>query len=113
MRPLMSAPIPVILASCTCFRSNSRRRFIPRGPWEAVYLIEGLLANTSDIQPSTVRADTQGQNFPVFVLATLFGSDMMPRIRNFKDLIFFRASDKIAYPHIDQLFGESDRNVID
>ena len=40
----------------------------------------------------------QGQNFPVFILATLFGSDMMPRIRNFKDLIFFRASDKIAYP---------------
>lgn len=30
-----------------------------------------------------------------------------------KDLIFFRASEKIAYPHIDQLFGESGRNVID
>ncbi|MFD0662317.1 Tn3 family transposase [Thermocatellispora tengchongensis] len=38
---------------------------------------------------------------------------MMPRIRNFKDLIFFRASEKIAYPHIDQLFGESGRHVID
>lgn len=37
----------------------------------------------------------------------------MPRIPNFKDLIFFRASEKIAYPHIDQLFGESGRNVID
>jgi TnpA family transposase len=49
----------------------------------------------------------------VFALATLFGFDLMPRIRNFKDLIFFRASEKIAYPHIDQLFGESGRNVID
>ncbi len=88
-------------------------RFIPCGVWEAVHLIEGLLANTSDIQPSTVHADTQGQNFPVFALATLFGFDLMPRIRNFKDLIFFRASEKIAYPHIDQLFGESGRNVID
>ncbi|HEY1320691.1 MAG TPA: Tn3 family transposase, partial [Streptosporangiaceae bacterium] len=29
-------------------------RFIPCGVWEAVHLIEGLLANTSDIQPSTV-----------------------------------------------------------
>ncbi|MFG6200341.1 Tn3 family transposase [Nonomuraea sp. JJY05] len=65
------------------------------------------------IQPSTVHADTQGQNFPVFALATLFGFDLMPRIRNFKDLIFFRASEKIVYPHIDQLFGESGRGVID
>lgn len=88
-------------------------RFIPCGVWEAVYLIEGLPANVSDIQPSTVHADTQGQNFPVFTLATLFGFDLMPRIRNFKDLIFFRASEKIVYPHIDQLFGESGRNVID
>ncbi|MFI6739896.1 transposase [Nonomuraea sp. NPDC050451] len=87
-------------------------RFIPCGVWEAVYLVEGLLANASDLQPSTVHADTQGQNFPVFALATLFGFDLMPRIRNFKDLIFFRASEKIAYPHIDQLFGESGRNVI-
>ncbi|MFD8563308.1 Tn3 family transposase [Streptosporangium canum] len=68
---------------------------------------------TPTSSPSTVHADTQGQNFPVFALATLFGFDLMPRIRNFKDLIFFRASEKIAYPHIDQLFGESGRNVID
>ncbi|MFI9597730.1 Tn3 family transposase [Nonomuraea sp. NPDC052265] len=47
------------------------------GVWEAVHLIEGLLANDSDIQPSTVHADTQGQNFPVFALATLFGFDLM------------------------------------
>ncbi|MEU8108622.1 Tn3 family transposase [Nonomuraea muscovyensis] len=33
-------------------------------------------ANASDIQPSTVHADTQGQNFPVFALATLFGFDL-------------------------------------
>jgi hypothetical protein len=35
-------------------------RFIPCGVWEAVHLIEGLLANESDIQPSTIHADTQG-----------------------------------------------------
>ncbi len=67
-------------------------RFIPCGVWEAVHLIEGLLANESDVQPSTVHADTQGQSAPVFALATLFGFDLMPRIRNFKDLIFFRPS---------------------
>ncbi len=92
-------------------------RFIPCGVWEAVYLIEGLLANQSDIQPSTVHADTQGQSAPVFTLATLFGFDLMPRIRNFKDLIFDRANEHLIYPHIDELFGERaggrGRNVID
>jgi TnpA family transposase len=92
-------------------------RFIPCGVWEAVHLIEGLLANDSDVQPTTVHADTQGQSAPVFTLATLFGFDLMPRIRNFKDLTFFRASGHLAYRHIDELFGErtaaGGRNVID
>jgi TnpA family transposase len=86
-------------------------RFIPCGVWEAVHLIEGLLANKSDIQPSTVHADTHGQSAPVFALATLFGFDLMPRIRNFKDLIFFRPSEHLVYPHIDALFGEVGRSV--
>ncbi|MER5369649.1 Tn3 family transposase [Streptomyces sp. NPDC002722] len=43
--------------------------FIPCGVWEAVYIIEGLLKNTSEVQPTTVHADTQGQSFPVFALA--------------------------------------------
>jgi TnpA family transposase len=88
-------------------------RFIPCGVWEAVHLIEGLLENKSDIQPSTIHADTQGQSAPVFALATLFGFDLMPRIRNFKDLIFYRPSERLIYPHIDELFGEKGRNVID
>ena len=49
----------------------------------------------------------------MFTLATLFGFDLMPRIRNVKDLIFFRASEHLIYPHIDELFGERGRNVID
>jgi len=36
--------------------------FIPCGVWEAVYIIEGLLQNTSDLQPKTVHADTRGQS---------------------------------------------------
>src|SRR5271166_2156304 len=86
---------------------------IERSGREAVHLIEGLLANDCDIQPSTVHADTQGQSVPVFTLATLFGFDLMPRIRNLADLIFFRASAHLIYPHIDELFGERGRNVID
>lgn len=64
--------------------------FIPCGVWEAVYIIEGLLKNTSELKPATVHADTQGRSFPVFALAHLLGFDLMPRIRNWKDLTFYR-----------------------
>ncbi|MBD2894164.1 Tn3 family transposase TnXo19 [Actinomadura sp. RB99] len=37
----------------------------------------------------------------------------MPRIRNWKDLIFFRHSAQAEYAHIEALFGEAGRNVID
>ena len=34
--------------------------FINCGVWKAVYILDGLLKNTSDIQPDTLHADTQG-----------------------------------------------------
>lgn len=37
----------------------------------------------------------------------------MPRIRDWKDLLFFRPSRTTGYEHIDALFGEVGRNVID
>lgn len=64
--------------------------FIPCGVWEAVYIIDGLLKNKSDIQPDTVHADTQGQSTPVFALTYLLGIKLMPRIRNWKDLKFYK-----------------------
>ncbi|MGW2184021.1 Tn3 family transposase, partial [Streptomyces sp. NPDC001732] len=87
--------------------------FIPCGVWEAVYIIEGLLKNESELQPTTIHADTQGQSFPVFSLAHLLGFELMPRIRNWKDLVFFRPTKQTSYVHIDALFGEAGRNVID
>jgi len=87
--------------------------FIPCGVWEAVYIIEGLLKNTSEVQPTTVHADTQGQSFPVCALAHLLGFDLMPRIRNWKELTFYRPSKQSEYIHIDALFGEPGKNTID
>ncbi|MFJ9370501.1 Tn3 family transposase [Nocardia sp. NPDC101769] len=60
--------------------------FIPCGVWEAIYIIEGLLQNSSDIQPGVVHVDTQGQSLPVFGLATLMGFEVLPRIRHPKTL---------------------------
>ncbi|MFD4975730.1 Tn3 family transposase [Streptomyces sp. NPDC058424] len=87
--------------------------FIPCGVWEAVYIIEGLLKNTSEVQPTTVHADTQGQSQPVFALAHLLGFDLMPRIRNWKGMTFYRPSKQTEYVHIDALFGEPGKNTID
>jgi TnpA family transposase len=60
--------------------------FISCFVWEAVYILDGLLKNQGDIQPDTLHADTQGQRTPVFALAHLLGIQLMPRIRNWKDL---------------------------
>jgi TnpA family transposase len=81
--------------------------FIPCGVWEAVEIIEALLKNQSDIRPDTIHADTQGQSTVVFALAYLFGIKLMPRIRNWKDLKFFRPTKKSKYKHIDSLFSDT------
>ncbi len=81
--------------------------FITCGTWEGIYIIDGLLKNRSTIQPDTVHADTQGQSTPVFAMAYLFGINLMPRIRNWKDLVFFRPDPPVKYRHLDRLFGEA------
>lgn len=81
--------------------------FMPCGVWEAVELIEGLLKNNSNLKPDTVHGDTQAQSTPVFGLAYLFNIKLMPRIRNWKDLTFFRPDKGIKYKHIDSIFGET------
>lgn len=83
--------------------------FIPCGVYEAVYILDGLINNQSDIQPDTVHGDTQAQSTPVFGLAHLLGINLMPRIRNIKDLVFFRGDRSDQYEHIGGLF----RGVID
>jgi len=61
--------------------------FIPCRVWEAIYILEGLLKNSSDIQPTMVHADTQGQSTPVHALSFLLGIKRMPRIRNWKEVV--------------------------
>lgn len=88
--------------------------FIPCGVWEAVHILDGLLQNLSDIQPDTIHGDTQAQSAPVFALAHLLGIKLMPRIRNWKDLKFFRPDRNSRFEHIDSLFDEAiDWNLIE
>jgi TnpA family transposase len=87
--------------------------FIPCGVWEAVYILDGLLQNTSDLQPDTIHADTQGQSEVVFGLAALLGIRLMPRIRHWKHLTFYRPTRDACYAHLDPLFtGTVDWDLI-
>ena len=88
--------------------------FIPCGVWEAVYILDGLLKNRSDIRPDEIHADTQGQSLPVFGLSYLLGITLMPRIRNWKGMTLFRPSPSSTYEHIDSLLtGDIDWRLIE
>jgi len=81
-------------------------RFIPCGVWEGVYILDGLMENATDLQPDLVHADTQGQSTAIFGLAYLLGIQLMPRIRNWKELKLFRPSHHARYQHIEALFDD-------
>ncbi len=81
-------------------------RFIPCGVHEAIYLLDGLLKNESDIKPEEVTGDTQAQNAVVFGLSHLLGIRLMPRIRNWKDLTLYRPTPQSRYEHINALFSD-------
>jgi TnpA family transposase len=90
------------------------RHFIPPGIWEAVYVIEGLLKARLSVQEDTVYSDTQGQSAMVFAFTYPLGINLLPRIRNWKDLDFFRPEKTARYQHIDSLFdGTIDWRLIE
>jgi TnpA family transposase len=80
--------------------------FIPCGVWEAVHIFDGLLKNRSIIQPDTLHADTHGQSETVFGLSRFLGVKLMPRMRTWADVIFYRPSKSAKYDHINALFTD-------
>ena len=78
--------------------------FISVGTWEAIYILDGLLKNDTEIQPEMLHSDTQGQSLTVFGFAYLLGIQLMPRIRQWKDLTMYRPSADAQYQTIDDLF---------
>jgi TnpA family transposase len=77
--------------------------FIPCGVHEAVYILDGLIRNGADISPDTIHGDTQAQSGPVFGLSHVIGINLMPRMRNIKDLVLYKADRRRKYAHIDSL----------
>ena len=77
--------------------------FIACGVWEAVYILDGLLENRSEIRPDTLHADTQGQSETVFGLAYLLAIQLMPRIRNWKDLTLYAPTQRFVTEQVEHL----------
>jgi len=80
--------------------------FIPCGVREAVYILDGMMENKSEIEPDIIHSDSHGQSEAVFGLAYLLGIKLMPRIKNWKHLIFYRPQKSARYQHIDALFSD-------
>ena len=74
--------------------------------WEAVYILDGLLKNLSALQPHTLFADTHGQAEPVFGLAALLGITLMPRMRTWNEVTFYRVDRATTDTPIDALFTQ-------
>ena len=88
--------------------------FISCGVWEAVYILDGLMKNKSSFRPDTLHADTHGQSEPVFGLARLLGIKLMPRMRTWNDVTFYRPDKAAKYQHIDNFFTDvADMDIIE
>jgi TnpA family transposase len=81
--------------------------FISCGVWEAIHILDGLIENESEIRPDTLHSDTQGQSEPVFGLAYLLNIQLMPRIRNWKDLKFYFPDEELEMSHLNALFSDT------
>jgi len=84
--------------------------FISCGVHEGHYIFDGLIENGSDIQPEQIHGDTGAQNEIIFAFGLLLGIKIMPRIRNFKHLRYYKASKEDHYKNIDPLFTDQSIN---
>lgn len=84
--------------------------FIACSVWEGHYMLDLLEQNRSELQPTVIHSDTQGQNEAIFGLTFLRGIELMPRIRDWRDLTFYRPSEDATYEHIDAIFSQKGIN---
>jgi len=79
-------------------------RFIACGSYEGHYILDHLMENSSDVQPTQLHGDTHAQNYIAFGLADFLGAKLMPRMRQFKRLKLYRPTPAKRYKHIGDLF---------
>ena len=66
--------------------------FISCGAHESIYLLDGVVENDSDMQAKKVHGDSWVQSEVLFGLAALLAIQIMPRIKQFKHLYYYKSS---------------------
>lgn len=82
--------------------------FIACGVWEGIYILDALWQDNlkGDRAVDTVHADTHGQSESVFGLARMLGIKLLPRMRTWNDVAFYRPDREAVYEHIGALFTD-------
>lgn len=80
--------------------------FISSGAHESIYLLDGVVENESDMQAKKVHGDSWAQSEVLFGLAALLAIVIMPRIKQFKHLYYYKASCNDHYKNIEELFTD-------
>jgi TnpA family transposase len=80
--------------------------FISSAVHESVYLLDGVATNDSDMKIDKIHGDSWAQSEVLFGLSHLMGIAIMPRIKRFKHLNYYKADPDDYYENIQELFTE-------
>lgn len=80
--------------------------FISSAVHESVYLLNGVVENDCDMKIKKVYGDSWAQSEVLFGLSFLMAIAIMPRIKRFKHLFYYKAGSSDFYENIDELFTQ-------
>ena len=80
--------------------------FISCAVHESVYLLDGVVENDSDMKINKVYGDSWAQSEVLFGLSFLMCIAIMPRIKRFKHLHYYKSDPADYYEHIQNIFTE-------
>ena len=67
------------------------------------YLLNGVVENDSDMKINKVYGDSWAQSEVLFGLSFLMAIAIMPRIKRFKHLFYYKADSTDFYENIDEM----------
>lgn len=70
---------------------------------EASFVLDGLLAHDTELDPVTCFTDTHGYTEVVLATAALLGFELAPRIRDIQDQTLYKMDRQQTYPKLDCL----------
>ena len=88
--------------------------FIPCGVYEALYIFDGIYECDDSLRPDKIHGDTHAQNEVIFGFAYLLAITLMPRIRSFKHLNFYRPAgmNEKSYRRISRIAAKKSYSVL-